>query len=471
LNRRDLWPIVIPLPIDLKVRRKLLLSLFSSPITMEVLKNIPLDREILQRDLINLLSRHSNRTVIKSLKILKELGFIHERDVVLKSGLRRVRMKSYSLTDVGKWFYLMFKDPREIRSDALKKIVEEFIKHIINRITGFYNVNEALELSEMLLEKISKSYINYNRLHPEVFVLGSVAVDHYFRLSENQYLLEYEYLGTFPGGSGANVACVLSRHGSCVGFFGKIASDTYGIEVLLDLIRSNIDLRNVVIDKSSRTLETLVLLNKNEESKIICMLHKKSALSPTTIDDETLNRIINSKAIYVGEVFHEVSSKVLEYVKKNNDIIVIYRPSMYALKYMTAEYLSLLKYSPILVLNNEKVNVLMSKGIDIPSMLFNLGAKYIIITMGAEGATLFIKDKHRGVKYRAPRVKPLDTTGAGDVFSATLLYMMLKGVKLNEAIRYAIAAASISTQYIGARERIPTIKEVEEKLEEVKVET
>jgi len=472
LVKSNMWPTIVPLPVDLEARKRMLLSIFSSPITLEVLETIPIDKEILQRDLINRLSSHSNRTVIKSLKILKKYGLIREKDVVVKSGMRKVKVKSYMLTDMGKWFHFMFVDPKSMEPSTLRKMVEEFMELTINKISSLYSVDEMPHLSEMFLEKVIKSYMNYNAPDPQVYVLGSVAIDHYFKpISDAESLLgfNYEYIGSFPGGSGANVACNLSRFGLNVGFYGKIASDAHGLELFLDLVKNNVNLKHVVIDKNSKTVEVLVMLSRDGESKMTYMIHKDSALSPLNIDGEVLEQIGGSEAVYIGEVFHEVSSQVIRFCKKVGVILIVYRPSIYALKYMTSEYLSLLRYSPILIINSRKVDILESKGISVPSTLFNLGVENIIITMDSKGAILFSKRYGKGIRFTAPRVSPIDTVGAGDMFSATLIYTLLNGMELIEAIRYAVAAASLSTQYIGARSKTPLVNEIEEKIGEVKV--
>ncbi len=470
------WPIILPLPLDIEYRKKLLLSIFSSPIILEVLENIPIGKEVTQRDLINKLSKHSNRSVIRAIRTLKEYNLLREKDVIVESGSRRVRAKAYTLTSLGRWFHLMLADLDRLSSSTINSIIDELLNLLMDNIASLYDITRIDDLSKMFMEKIvrlCKNHCKRYSIRPQVYVLGSVAIDHYFKLKSkaiNGSYIDYEYIGSFPGGSGANVACNLAKLGIPVEFYGKIAADTHGLELLLDLLRNNVGLGNVVIDRESKTLEVIITLNKDGEANMNYMITRNTALSPETIGNDLLELICSSRAIYVGETFHEVSSRVLDYCSSiAGDPIIIYRPSYYALEHMIDKYLSLLRYSPILVINHRKASILESKGINVPSTLFSLGAKDVIVTMGSKGAVLYSAHRGEAIKFSAPKVKAVDTTGAGDAFSAFLIYALLKDMELVEAVRYAVAAASISTQYIGARSKTASPSEVEEKIDEVKV--
>jgi ribokinase len=52
-------------------------------------------------------------------------------------------------------------------------------------------------------------------------------------------------------------------------------------------------------------------------------------------------------------------------------------------------------------------------------------------------------------------VTPVDTTGAGDCFSGALAQALARGADLPEAVRYAVAAAALSTTGPGARGALP----------------
>ena len=58
----------------------------------------------------------------------------------------------------------------------------------------------------------------------------------------------------------------------------------------------------------------------------------------------------------------------------------------------------------------------------------------------------------------------MDTTGAGDAFSAALSVAVAEGKPITDAIRFAVAAASLSVMHYGVIDIMPYRKEVEEAL-------
>ncbi len=91
-------------------------------------------------------------------------------------------------------------------------------------------------------------------------------------------------------------------------------------------------------------------------------------------------------------------------------------------------------------------------------------APLLVLTEGAEGATLF--QKGRPVQVPAFPAREVDPTGAGDVFAAAFLIRYAEGADPLEAARFAAAAAALSVQEAGV-EGVPDRQAVETFLAEV----
>jgi ribokinase len=102
-------------------------------------------------------------------------------------------------------------------------------------------------------------------------------------------------------------------------------------------------------------------------------------------------------------------------------------------------------------------------GSDAPTEIFRrLRARcpgsHLVLTLGAEGVLGSTPDG-KLLEAKAPRVKPVDTTGAGDVFIGYLLAEILRGTSLEAALDFACRAAALSVTREGAS--IPFRSEVE----------
>lgn len=91
--------------------------------------------------------------------------------------------------------------------------------------------------------------------------------------------------------------------------------------------------------------------------------------------------------------------------------------------------------------------------------LMEMGAQNVILTLGENGA--FWQSKTDCRRFSAPKVKAVDTTGAGDVFNGALIARLSLGDTFIQAIPYAIGAASLSVTKAGAVPSIPNKKEIE----------
>jgi ribokinase len=89
-----------------------------------------------------------------------------------------------------------------------------------------------------------------------------------------------------------------------------------------------------------------------------------------------------------------------------------------------------------------------------------LPAAAVVVTLGARGALVLPADGGRPLLQPAPAVEPVDTTGAGDSFCGALATALAAGEDLPAAVRFAVAAAALSTTGAGARGALPRLDDV-----------
>ena len=102
------------------------------------------------------------------------------------------------------------------------------------------------------------------------------------------------------------------------------------------------------------------------------------------------------------------------------------------------------------------------------------GVSLAMVTLGSEGCLL--ANALSSVRVRGPKVTPVDTTGAGDIFGGSAVSRLLElgkdPAQLNReellyVAQFAVTAASLSTQVPGGIPSIPDRAVVEQTMQEL----
>jgi ribokinase len=83
------------------------------------------------------------------------------------------------------------------------------------------------------------------------------------------------------------------------------------------------------------------------------------------------------------------------------------------------------------------------------------GARAVIVTRGSSGASLY-RQGEPPTHAPTPKVKVVDTVGAGDAFNGALAWSLACGAPLDAALHAATAAGAAACTAVGAREALPT---------------
>ena len=127
-----LHPYVVFLPAEQK--DKILSAIFGSKAGVDVLRfslKQGISRNIYQKDLVRSLN-YSNKTIIENLKTLTKLGVVTERMEKKEKEKRITWVKTYNLTDLGRWFALLLAEEKELteqeKSEILKSLFRTYVK-------------------------------------------------------------------------------------------------------------------------------------------------------------------------------------------------------------------------------------------------------------------------------------------------------------------------------------------------------
>jgi ribokinase len=244
----------------------------------------------------------------------------------------------------------------------------------------------------------------------------------------------------YPGGKGLNQAVAAARAGATVAFVGAVGGDAAGDALRAVLTREGIN-ADLLATVSRPTGRALIGVAATSENSIIVVA---GANSTVTAGEMPSARVVLAQL--------EVPLPVVELALATAGAA----GSVTVLNPAPAQPIdeSLLRWCDIVIPNEHEVELL--GGVE---RLLRLGARAVVVTMGARGAELH---SPTGVTHIATfPVSPIDTTAAGDSFCGALCARIAAGDELHTALRFAAAAGALCATKAGAVPSIPMRAEIE----------
>ena len=290
--------------------------------------------------------------------------------------------------------------------------------------------------------------------------MGAAAVDTIVKVPHLPKADEIVYpdsIEQYPGGSTANIAVGLSRLGETVSFYGKAGDDANG-KVICDSFRQDgVDTEYLKIEAGNSSGGAFIAVDSDGERVIYSLGGNTLYERWDEIDPASFDGV---EGLYIGETFDEVGVEAAKLAHKQG-AKVFFGPGGIMCSY-GLEYLGVvIENTDYLLVNLPEAKML--SGCDTKEeaieKLLNAGAKNLILTEGKNGAGCY--NKVGSITVPAFPVKAVDTTGAGDTFTAGLLHALSVDFSIEKALRYAAACAATAVQSMGARSSMPTAEQME----------
>ena len=257
----------------------------------------------------------------------------------------------------------------------------------------------------------------------------------------------------YPGGKGANQAVAAARLGESVAFFGKVGVDAFGGELLASLQGDGIDVSAVERDPDLPSGQATILVDEAGKNAIACTLGANGA-----VDADYVNRVFDR--LRIADVIllqFEIPVASIAYLLArlpSDRPLVVVDPA-------PAQDVSLLPLERIDILTPNQSELLALTHVDdIPSAARSLlaqGVRAVICKAGEEGAYWIAEDT---IHVPAPAVEVIDTTAAGDAFNGALACAIMHQ-PIEQAIRWAVTAGTLSTTRSGSQPSLPRRESVE----------
>ena len=259
-------------------------------------------------------------------------------------------------------------------------------------------------------------------------------------------------LNRCAGGSAANTIMGIADFGGKTAYVGKVGQDEIGEFFLGDMRKMGVKIESAPI--AGRTGTCVVLITEDAQRTMLTNLAASSQLGPEDILESEIKK---AKYVYIegylfgGEPTRSAALRAIELAKKNGVKVAFTVSDPFLIQYNRDLFLQLIE-GPVdlLFCNLDEARALTGRHDPVEcAQEIHKHAENVALTLGGDGSILM----HDGqvIPIEGVNVKAVDTTGAGDMYAAGILYGITNGLSWKQAGHLASHAASRVVAQMGAR--------------------
>ncbi|KAL0694695.1 hypothetical protein Bca4012_061875 [Brassica carinata] len=294
---------------------------------------------------------------------------------------------------------------------------------------------------------------------PPLVVVGSANADIYVeidRLPKEGETISAKTGQTLAGGKGANQAACGAKLSYPTYFVGRLGEDAHGklvagalgdggggsggCGVRLDYVKSV---------KGEPTGHAVVMLQSDGQNSIIIVGGANMRGWPEEMSDDELEIVRSAGVVLLQrEIPDSINVQVAKAVKKAGVPVILDVGGMDtpipselfdSIDILSPNETELSRLTGMPTETFEQISQAVSK-------CHKLGVKKVLVKLGSKGSALFIEGEEPIQQSIMPAAQVVDTTGAGDTFTAAFAVAMVEGKSHEECLRFAAAAASLCVQ-------------------------
>ena len=303
----------------------------------------------------------------------------------------------------------------------------------------------------------------------DVVAIGEVLIDFASKSADAD---GYPTMAANPGGAPCNFLSALNAYGKKTAFLGKVGDDVFGHLLLGTLQRAGVETKGIIVDPDVFTTLAFVTFDASGD-RSFSFARKPGADTQLRWEELDCTILDNTRVFHFGslsltdEPARTATQKAIAYAKASGKLITYdpnYRAPLWKTEQAAKEQMLWgLRQADVVKISDEELRFLWGctpeEG---ANRVLALGAKLAMITLGPEGC--YLKNRNAAVRAASPRVHPIDTTGAGDIFGGSAVAQLLDTGKAPEELtetellriaHFAATAASLSTETLGGIPSIP----------------
>jgi len=251
-------------------------------------------------------------------------------------------------------------------------------------------------------------------------------------------------LNRFPGGKGANQALAAQRLGAEVSLVARVGDDANADEALVLLSSGNVDLSGCDRDETVPTGVALIAVSADGENQIVVAPGANRYLQPEMLSLPAADALICQLEVPVKTLLHAAATF-------DGMFCINLAPAMDVPD-------ALIQRADVVVVNETEA--------EFYGAALSKCDGLLATTFGAGGAVLS-KGGETIAKTKPPEIEVIDTTGAGDTFTAALTVALLEDMTVQAALEFACAAGAAAATKQGAQPSLPFREDVEALIEKL----
>ena len=304
-------------------------------------------------------------------------------------------------------------------------------------------------------------------LPPRIVVVGSINMDlvaRMARLPKPGETVSGESFQTISGGKGANQAVAAARLGARVSMIGRVGDDSFGVTLRKNLNSSGVDTNHVLDTPGVSSGVALIGVEQSGANAITVIPAANGRL--TSDDVRSFQGLIATASALIVQLETPIETVAAAIqVAQQNGIFTVLDPAPAPNERLPQELMTVDIISP----NQSEAEAL--TGIAVvdwesaklaAQSMRKQGANAVVLKMGALGA--LVHDQDDSVhQIDAGKVEPgeiVDTTAAGDAFTAALTVALCEGRSLKDAAQFGSLAGTFACTRFGAQPAMPTRDEL-----------
>lgn len=294
-------------------------------------------------------------------------------------------------------------------------------------------------------------------------VLGSINADHILNLAHfprpGETVIGKQYQVAF-GGKGANQAVAAGRAGADIAFIACVGADDIGERIRQQLQQDQIDTAPVETVAQEATGVAMIFVNGEGENNIGIYSGANAALTPACV--ERHQQVIRSADALLMQLESPLDSVLAAArIARASHTQVILNPA--PATQLSDELLALID---IITPNETEAEILTGIAVNddddaarAAQALHAKGIDTVLITLGRRG--VWLSEQGQGQRIPGFSVQAVDTIAAGDTFNGAFITARLEGVAMQDAVRFAHAAAAIAVTRPGGQPSVPWRTEID----------